>query len=152
MKDVSSESVQQSLEDKIAFIKRMGLEVKEFRKGYAKLFAPIAGNENHIGIMYAGALFSLAEFIGGVFCWSSFDSVKFYPIVKEMTIKYIKPVKTDAYVEITVSDEEIRRIEEEAGRKGKSEFNLKVEIKDQSGTTSAITNGVYQLRTNIPVR
>lgn len=144
--EVPSNNMLQSIEGKIAFIQRMGLQVVEIRKGYAKLYAPLAGNENHIGIMYAGAIFSLAEFLGGVFCWSSFNQDKFFPIVKQMSINYVKPVKTDAYVEVRISEEEICRIENEAEQNGKSEFELGVEIKDLSGKTVATTSGVYQLR------
>ncbi|MBU0991926.1 MAG: PaaI family thioesterase [Proteobacteria bacterium] len=140
--------IQESLEDRIGFIKRMGLKVTAARKGYAKLSAPLEGNQNHIGIMYAGALFSLAEFIGGVFCWASFDQIRFYPIVKDMRIKYVKPVKTDAYVEIFIAKEEIERIEKEAETNGKSDFRIETQIKDASGEMVAFSTGVYQLRTN----
>lgn len=147
--EMPSRDTLQSVESKIEFIRRMGLQVVAVRKGYAKLFAPLAGNENHIGIMYAGAIFSLAEFLGGVFCWSSFNQKKFFPIVKQMSIRYIRPVQTDAYVEIQIPDDEIRRIETEAESKGKSEFELIVEIKDCTGDTVAATTGVYQLRTGM---
>lgn len=60
---------------------------------------PGAGNENHIGSMYAGALFTLAEIPGGALFLTSFDSARFYPIVKEMTLRFRRPAKGDIRVE-----------------------------------------------------
>jgi len=136
----------ESYENRIKFVKRMGLKVKEVKRGYIKLHAPLVGNENHIGIMYAGALFSLAEFLGGVFCWSSFDESRFFPIVKNVMITYLRPVKTDAHVEVSLPDEEIRRIEKEAENNGKSDFKLETSIKNDAGEMVATTVGIYQLR------
>ena len=134
------------IEEGIDFVKRMGLRVLELKRGYVKLSAPIKGNENHIGTMYAGALFTLAEIPGGALSWSSFDLNKFFPIIKEMTISYRRPVTTDAYVEISISEDEIARIEEEASAKGKSDFVLEGEVKDESGQVTALSKGLYQLR------
>ncbi|SHK29028.1 MULTISPECIES: PaaI family thioesterase [Desulfatibacillum] len=134
------------IEEGIDFVKRMGLKVVDLKRGYCKLSAPIKGNENHIGTMYAGALFTLAEIPGGALSWSSFDLNKFFPIIKEMSISYRRPVTTDAYVEISISEDEIARIEEEASTKGKSDFILEGEIKDESGQVTALSKGLYQLR------
>ena len=51
---------------------------------------PLKPNKNHIGTMYAGALFTLAEMPGGVLFLSSFDNKAFFPIVKELTMKFVK--------------------------------------------------------------
>ncbi|ACL06200.1 conserved hypothetical protein [Desulfatibacillum aliphaticivorans] len=134
------------IEEGIDFVKRMGLKVVDLKRGYCKLSAPIKGNENHIGTMYAGALFTLAEIPGGALSWSSFDLNKFFPIIKEMSISYRRPVTSDAYVEISISEDEIARIEEEASTKGKSDFILEGEIKDESGQVTALSKGLYQLR------
>ncbi|MBI9074253.1 MAG: PaaI family thioesterase [Desulfatibacillum sp.] len=134
------------IEEGIPFVKRTGLKLLKLDKGYVKLSCPIKGNENHIGTMYAGALFTLAEIPGGAICWSSFDLSKFFPIIKEMNISYRKPVTTDAYVEFSLSPEEITRIEDEATSKGKSDFILEGELKDESGQVVALSKGLYQLR------
>ena len=141
-----SDNMIKIIEEGIPFVKRTGLKLIQLDRGYVRLSAPIKGNENHIGTMYAGALFTLAEIPGGAISWSSFDLSKFFPIIKEMTISYRRPVTTDAYVEISLSEEEIARIEEEATNKGKSDFILEAEIKDESGQVVAVSKGLYQLR------
>ncbi len=143
---ISPEQMKEFVEDKIAFIHRMGVKLIELRGGYVKLFAPMKGNENHIGTMYAGALFSVAEFVAGPFCWSSFDQKRFDPIVKEMTIAFKRPALTDVTVEVRMPKEEISRIELEALSNGKSEFILETQIKNTSGETVATVRGIYQVR------
>src|ERR1700752_1903692 len=48
----------QALEKGIAFVGRTGLVVEELKRGYVRCRMPYAGNGNHIGTMYAGALFT----------------------------------------------------------------------------------------------
>lgn len=130
----------------IPFAERAGVDLIEFERGYVKMKIPFEGNQNHVGTMYAGALFTLAEIPGGVLFMSAFDMSKFYPIVAEMNIKFLKPAKTDIYVEARLSDEEIARITEEVASNGKSTFILEKELKDENGEIVATTTGRYQAR------
>lgn len=83
-----AEIARQFTEDKIAFVKRMNLKAEVLEPGFVRLRVPLAGNENHIGSMYAGALFTLAEIPGGALFLTSFDASQFYPIVKEMNLRF----------------------------------------------------------------
>jgi len=78
---ISADELKKFSEQKVAFVERMGLEMIESKKGYVKLKAPLISNENHVGIVYAGALFTLAEVPGGSLFYTSFDPTKYYPIV-----------------------------------------------------------------------
>ena len=69
-----AEIARQFTEDKIAFVKRMNLKAEVLEPGFVRLRVPLAGNENHIGSMYAGALFTLAEIPGGALFLTSFDA------------------------------------------------------------------------------
>ncbi|MBN0698329.1 YiiD C-terminal domain-containing protein, partial [Pseudomonas aeruginosa] len=100
-------------EEKIAFVQRSGLRAEVLEPGYVRLRMPGAGNENHIGSMYAGALFTLAEIPGGALFLTSFDSARFYPIVKEMTLRFRRPAKGDIRVEARLDAERIRQLETE---------------------------------------
>ncbi|MES2491169.1 MAG: YiiD C-terminal domain-containing protein [Pseudomonadota bacterium] len=136
------------LETGIKFVERSGLKVLELEKGRVKCQMPFAGNGNHIGTMYAGALYTLAEIPGGALFLSSFDVARYFPIVREQTIKFLKPVTTDVTIEITISDARIAELQAEADAKGKAEFVLEGEIKTADGTTVATSSGIYQLRAN----
>jgi acyl-coenzyme A thioesterase PaaI-like protein len=141
-----TEAVKVLIEKKVAFLERMKLQALELAPGHVKLFTPLEGNENHLGGVYAGAIFTLAEIPGGALFYTSFDETKFYPVVKEMTIQFLKPANTDLSIEISLSEEEIGRIAVEAKEKGKSEFILTGEIKDIDGQVVALSRGVYQIR------
>ena len=143
---LSPELIKELIETKVAFVERMGLRAVEMRPNYAKLAAPLQGNENHIGGMYAGALFTLAEMPGGALFLTTFDATKYYPIVKEMTVQFRRPARSDCTVEVSISESEAERIREEADKNGKAEFILEAEIKDQSGEVVARSKGIYQLR------
>lgn len=134
------------LENKIEFVKRMGLKILEIKPRYIKLTAPLKSNENHIGTMYAGAQFTLAEVPGGALCWVTFDMNLFYPIVKEMTIRFKKPVTSDVFLELSISKEDAKQIENRATETGKAEFVLEGEITDETGEVVAASKGIYQLR------
>lgn len=128
------------------FVERCGVETQEVDRGYCKMRMPLAPNINHVGIMYAGALYTLAELPGGVIYLTSFDTRRYYPIVKDMHIRFRRPATTDITVEVTLSDEEIARISDNAERDGKCDFEWDVELKDANGEIVAIAHNVYQLR------
>ena len=141
-----AEIARQFTEDKIAFVKRMNLKAEVLEPGFVRLRVPLAGNENHIGSMYAGALFTLAEIPGGALFLTSFDASTFYPIVKEMTLRFRRPATGDIVVEARLSAEEIERLQTEAQANGKAEYVLELQLTDGSGEVVALSRGIYQLR------
>lgn len=141
-----SNPVIQLLEESIDFIKRAGLKVEALERGRVVCRMPLAGNVNHIGTMYAGALFTLAELPGGALFFSSFDASKYYPIVTDLQISFKKAVKSDATVEMVLDEEEISRIQSEAETQGKARFELRGELLDAEGDVVATSVGQYQLR------
>jgi acyl-coenzyme A thioesterase PaaI-like protein len=144
--DFKPETLKQFIEKPFAFVERMGLKALELKPGYVKLTAPIAGNENHIGGMYAGALFTLAEIPGGALYLTTFDVSNFYPIIKEMTIRFVAPAKTDVTIEMNLPKAEASHIEADARENGKADYVLEGEVKDASGVVVAVSKGLYQLR------
>jgi len=144
------ELAKKMLEGGIKFVANSGLRVVELRRGYVKCLMPFAGNGNHIGTMYAGALFTLAEIPGGALFLSSFDATKFYPIVKELDLRFLKPAKGDVTVEITLDDIHIASLSAQAAEKGKAEFILEGQLKSADGSIVAESRGVYQIRSTVP--
>ena len=134
------------VESGIDFVKRTGMKVLELEKGHVVLKMPIDINRSHVGSIYAGALFTLAEIPGGALYLTSFDISKYYPIVKEMTIQFKKPAATDATISVQISEEEVQRISREAEEKGKADYILEAVIKDEKGDVVCKSIGTYQLR------
>lgn len=133
-------------EEAIAFVKRAGLKAETLEPGYVRLRLPLAGNENHIGTMYAGALFTLAELPGGALFATSFDHQRYYPIVKELTLRFRRPATGDITVDARLDADEIERIQREADAEGKADYRLDLQLCDASGEVVAESHGLYQLR------
>ena len=144
--ELSLEEIRAFVERPFAFVERTGLRAVELEPRRVRLAMPLAGNENHIGIMYAGALFTLAEVPGGALYLTTFDVSRYYPIVKEMNIRFRRPAATDISVELSITEDEVQTIQSEAAEVGKADFVLETELKDTSGTVVALSRGIYQLR------
>ncbi len=144
--DFSSEAARAALAKGIPFVGNSGLVVEVLEKGYTKMRLPYEPNKNHIGTMYAGALFTLAEFPGGAIFLSSFDATKFYPIVKEMNIRFRRPATSDIFVEVRVSDEFVKKVQDEATANGKADYEWECNLVDAAGNVVAISKNVFQLR------
>jgi len=127
-------------------IKRTGVQVLELRDRYLKTLMPLKGNTNHVGIMYAGSLFTIGELTGGLVHLNSFDISKFFPIVKEINIRFVRPVLTDVTLEFEMPAEEAARIQAEAEAKGKADYALDLEIKDAQDQIAATVHGLWQIR------
>lgn len=144
---LTPEAVKELVETRIAFLERMGLKVLKLSPGYVKLMAPLHGNENHVGSIYAGALFTIAEIPGGALFLITFDFSRYYPLVTEMNIQFVRPARTDVTIESSISQQECLRIQTELDRDGKAELVLQGEIRDLSGNVVAVSKGTYQFRT-----
>jgi acyl-coenzyme A thioesterase PaaI-like protein len=129
----------------IPFASRNGFKVIDFRPGYVKAFIPLKSNANHFNAMYAGALFTVAELPGGIISVFSFDE-RFFPILKDLKIEFIKMAKTDVTVEFEISASEYSRLENEVSVHGKCDFVLQGEIKNEQGEIVAKSLANYQLR------
>ncbi len=140
------EIARQLTEEQIAFVKRSGLKAEVLEPGLVRLCMPLTGNQNHIGSMYAGALFTLAEIPGGALFLTSFDTQRFYPIIKEMNLRFRRPATGDIRVEARLTADEIERLQSEASEVGKAEYVLELELLDERGEVVAQSRGLYQLR------
>ena len=124
----------------------MGIQVIEARRGFAATTAPVEGNGNHFGVIYAGVQFTVAEILGGIIALSTFDSAKYFPLVKNIDISFVGMARSELRAQASLDDETIARIEAEAAERGKSDFNLEAVVTDADGQTVATTRGLYQLR------
>jgi acyl-coenzyme A thioesterase PaaI-like protein len=135
-----------NIETSIEAIKRTGIKVLALADRYAKLTIPLQGNINHVGMMYAGTLFTLGEIPGGAVFLTSFDTTKYYPIVKEVSIRFRRPALTDVTVEVSLTPQRVEEMTAELEAKGKVDYGLDLELKDMSGEVVALVSGTWQIR------
>ena len=134
------------LEKAIKIIDKMGMRILDFKKQFVKIMLPKEPNVNHIGTVYAGALFSLADFAGGVLFYSAFDIRKYYPLLKEVTITFKRPATTDITVETSMSLEQAEGIRKTADETGKANWALDLELKDEQGNICCFAHCTFQMR------
>jgi thioesterase domain-containing protein len=135
-----------AIESTIPIAHKMGLKVVEARPGFAATTVPAEGNGNHFGVIYAGVLFTVAEILGGIIPLITFDTAKYFPLVKNLDIQFVAMAKSDVRAEASLDDETIARVEAEAAERGKADFTLEAMVTDADGQTVATTRGLYQLR------
>ena len=135
-----------AIESTIPIAHKMGLKVVEARPGFAATTVPAEGNGNHFGVIYAGVLFTVAEILGGIIPLITFDTTKYFPLVKNLDIQFVSMAKSDVRAQASLDDETIARIEAEAAQRGKADFTLEAVVTDADGKTVATTRGLYQLR------
>ncbi|WP_246398297.1 YiiD C-terminal domain-containing protein [Mycobacterium vicinigordonae] len=144
--DTVVEMMNAGLESTIPIAARMGVRVIEARRGFAATSVPAEGNGNHFGVVYAGVQFTVAEILGGIIALTSFDASKYYPLVKNVDIKFVGMATTELRAEATMDDETIARVEAEAANQGKADYTLDAVVTDAAGNVVATTHGLYQLR------
>ncbi|MGA2331327.1 MAG: YiiD C-terminal domain-containing protein [Syntrophales bacterium] len=134
------------LEKAIPIIEKMGMRILDLEKQSVRIMLPKEPNLNHIGTVYAGSLFSLADFAGGVLFYSAFDLRKYYPLLKEVTITFKRPATTDITVEASMTPEQAEGIKKLTDEIGKADWTLDLELKDEQGNVCCIVHGNFQLR------
>ena len=127
-------------------IKRTGMKIVGLRDRYCKMLMPLEGNTNHVGMMYAGSLFTIGEIPGGLIVLASYGFDKYVPIVKEVSIRYKNPAKTDVTLELEWTKEYAEALEKQVLENGKADFTLEMEIKDGGGEVVSIVSGIWQVR------
>ncbi|HLR99067.1 MAG TPA: YiiD C-terminal domain-containing protein [Mycolicibacillus parakoreensis] len=134
------------MEQTIPIAHTMGVKVVAARPGFAAATVPAAGNGNHFGVVYAGVEFTVAEILGGILALASFDSVKYFPLVKNIDIAFVGMAKSDLRAEARLDEDTIARVAAEAAEHGKADFAVDAVVTDADGQTVATTRGLYQLR------
>jgi uncharacterized protein (TIGR00369 family) len=124
----------------------MGLEVLEAGDGRAAARIPVEPNGNHFGVIYAGALFSVAEMLGGIIGTTSLAMDGFIPLVKDLQIRFTRPAATPVVAATSLSAEEIERIRAEALEVGKADYVLTTDVTDENGVVVASASATYQIR------
>jgi len=134
------------LEKAIKIIEKMGMRILDFQKYSVKIILPKEQNINHIGTVYAGSLFSLADYAGGVLFFATFDMKKYYPILREVTITFKKPGTTDITCEASMSPAQAEQMKSITDETGKADWVLDLELKDEKGDVCSIVHGIFQMR------
>jgi acyl-coenzyme A thioesterase PaaI-like protein len=130
----------------IPLVESTRIEIVALEPGYAKTMAPFEGNGNHLGTMYAGVLFTVAEVIGGVMAAVTFDMSRYLPVVKSMEIDFKRPARVDVFAEARLEQDVIDGAIAAADEHGKAPYELRATVSTADGEVVATTVAQYQIR------
>ncbi len=129
-------------------IGRLGVVVEAISPGEIELRVPIEGNANHIGTMYAGALFAIAELPGGLIPLAGLEPGRYTPIVTGMELQFVAAARTDVTLTARMDPQDLQELAGRADADGQAGFTLDLRGEDAHGRTVVTSRAHYQLRPN----
>jgi HPt (histidine-containing phosphotransfer) domain-containing protein/acyl-coenzyme A thioesterase PaaI-like protein len=131
--------------ESVPAIGRLGVVVDEIGPGSVVLRVPIAGNANHLGTMYAGALFALAELPGGLLPLAVLDAARYVPIVTDVEVHFVAAARSDVTLTARMDPDQVRALGARVDVEGQSSFALEAEGRDADGRTVMASTAYYVL-------
>jgi hypothetical protein len=107
---------------RVEFVERTGLKRLEQGRGHAHLLMPLAGNENHVGVLYMGAYTVLAEAVAALPGISLLDVKRHFPILKDIYVDFHKSAASDVTAEFHLSEETMADLLADLERKGSATY------------------------------
>lgn len=102
---------------------------------------------NHVGIMYAGSFFVFAESTGASLIKCTYGT-EYVPIIKSVSIDYLKPASTDLVIDISMTEEEAKERIAYVEEHGKGQYPMTVPVMTADGVYTANVNIVFYLMKN----
>lgn len=135
-----------TVRSQVPILGAMGISVVELAPGVAAVEAPQEPNVNHVGIFYAGSLFSLAEVLGGLLPLVTWDVAGYAPVVADLQIRFRRPAVGTIRASTRLSADEVDRVRSAlTAGDAKVRFTLEATLTDGKGTEVATTSGQYVL-------
>jgi uncharacterized protein (TIGR00369 family) len=126
-------SVKNLVEQLIPFVKKTGVVADELTATEVKLRLPHdPSNLNPMGILHAGATFTLAETAAAALCVMAFGQRAMF-LGKRVDIAFKRPGKGDVFATSQLTPVDAQKILDEVGKMGKTDAPIVVDVTDASG-------------------
>lgn len=118
----------------IPFSKLLDLELSD-KESFLFMMKEKEKLHNHLQMIHAGALFTMAESTSGQFLLNEFSSLPMdlIPVIRKAEIKYSKPGKGTIYSNASFLGQSQKEIEEELLSRKKVIIKVKVEVFNDEG-------------------
>jgi len=140
--------VKNIVEQLIPFVKKTGVVADELSATKVKLRLPSdASNMNPMGMLHAGATFTLAETTAAALCLMVFHPHAVF-IGKKVDIAFRRPGRGDIVSTAQLTPVDAQRILDEVKLKGKTDAAFAVDVVDATGepvATATVTMSVRKL-------
>ena len=141
------ETIQRLVTEKIPLAGFMGLQVEFAEAKHVRLCLPFSPSvHNHLDIMYAGAIFSLAEIAGGVLMLSTFDSEQYTVLIRRIEIDYVRPSRRDLFCDVFLDETIVNHAKSDLRQQGHADIAFPIEVTDPRERTMAKIQAFYYLR------
>ena len=139
--------VQNLIKEKVPAAGFFGLEVENVEAGHVRLRMPFERPvENHLGIAYAGAIFSLAEIAGGVTMLSVFDTSEVTLIIRRLEIDFVRPSRRELFCDVHLPATLVDEARATITAQGHADVSLPIEVTDTRGRVISRVRADYYLR------
>ncbi len=144
---MDASSVKNLVENLIPFVKKTGVVARTLEPGKVSLGLPHdAANLNPMGIVHAGASFTLAETTAAALCVMSFDVGKLTFIGKQVDIRFRRPGKGELVSSAAISPDDLAAAAAKTAELGKHDVPITVEVTDVAGEPVATAVVTMALR------
>ena len=143
---MDASAVRNLVEELIPFVKKVGVRVVEATPTKVRLELPHdPSNLNPMGILHAGATFTLAETCAAALCVTAFGGRAMF-IGKQVDIKFRRPGKGDVVATAQLTPADTQRILDGVQRDGKLDAPLAVDVTDAAGEPVASATVTMSVR------
>lgn len=142
--------LRETIEQAIPFVERAKLRIIHLERGKVTCEIPLEPNKNHMGSLYAGAQFTLADITGGALFLATFDSQTTVPTLKNLTMEFVKPATSDLHLSLQLSTQQIADMTEAVEAEGKAHCELEGQLCDRSSEVIAHMKGTFYILSKEP--
>ena len=129
--------------ERLPFNAHLGVEVGTVEAGRGEVVLPALDHlTNHVGTVHAVAELAVAEPAGALAASSGvLDLVQqgYVPIVKSMSVRYVKPAKGELRATAQLDDEDAAALRKAAGAGERVAVSLPIEVRDADGVVAEVT-------------
>lgn len=145
MMDVSE--VQSLISQKVPVAEFLGLKVEHIEPGHVRVQLPFSRQvQNHLEIVYAGAIFALAEITGGMAMLSVLDTSQFTILIERLNIEFLRPSRRDLWCDVLLDQTLLQNVQAEVKAEGRGKFSIPIQIIDERHRIIASIQADYYLR------
>ena len=117
----------------IQYANMAGIQVETVEERHVKATLPVNPvHLNHVGTVYAGSMFVLAEVLGGSLFLSTYGG-EYVPVLKGVEMRYLKPTKKDLVIDLSLTEEEAKAKIEPIAERGRGDYFIDIVVRDVDG-------------------
>ncbi len=130
----------------IPWVQMSDIRVDWFKPCWVKLSVPVQEKHlNHVGMVYSATQVMLMEVTGAALFIATYGPNLFTPIIKDMSVNYLRPSYRDIACELRIEEKEAALKIEPIKKRGRGSWPLDMAVTDATGARISISTCRYYL-------